>query len=123
MDPALANARYIALTTFRRDGRAVLTPVWCVVVDGKLCFYSNGQSGKVKRIRATRRVRVAPSNGRGKPLGPWSEGTGRVLNDPAAAERVYAAIARKYTWAYALIDLLARLAGRRNQRVAVALDL
>jgi hypothetical protein len=121
MDPALTKARYINLVTFRRDGRAVATPVWCVMVNGKLCFYSNGNSGKIKRIRATRRVKVAPSNGLGKPIGPWSEGTGRLLDDPAA-ERVYAAIAAKYSWSYALIDLLARLAGRRGQRVAVELD-
>ena len=123
MDPALQTARYINLTTFRKDGREVATPVWCAVVNGKLCFYTVGNSGKVKRIRATRRVKVAPSDGRGKPLGAWSEGIGRILSDPAEAARVYQAISAKYGWQYALINFFAWITRRVDRRITLELTL
>jgi len=121
MTPELERARYINLVTFRKDGREVATPVWCVAMDGKLYIYTNGNMGKVKRIRATKRVRVAPSDGRGKPLGSWSEGSGRVITEPALAERVYAALANKYGWQYRLLDFVAWLGRRRSQRVTAEL--
>jgi hypothetical protein len=121
MTPELEHARYIALVTFRRDGREVTTPVWCVALDGKVYAYSNGNAGKIKRIRATKRVRVAPSDGRGKPLGKWSEGTGRLVAEPDLAKRVYAGLTRKYGWQYRLIDFFAKLFGKARERIAFEL--
>ena len=62
---AMANAtrddsRYIALTTYRRDGRPVTTPVWAVSLDGKIYVFTARSTGKAKRVRATGRVRFAP---------------------------------------------------------------
>jgi len=73
------DSRYIALTTYRRDGRAVTTPVWAVSLDGKIYVFTASSTGKTKRVRATGRVRFAPCsmNGRGI-LGAWREGTGRT---------------------------------------------
>jgi PPOX class probable F420-dependent enzyme len=60
---AMANAtpddsRYIALTTYRRDGGAVTTPVWAVSLDGKIYVFTASSTGKAKRVRATGRVRL-----------------------------------------------------------------
>ncbi|MEU6182867.1 PPOX class F420-dependent oxidoreductase [Streptomyces coeruleorubidus] len=61
----LAACRYVLLTTFRRDGRAVPTPVW-VMRDGDcLAVWSVADAGKVKRIRNSGRVTVAPCDWRG----------------------------------------------------------
>jgi PPOX class probable F420-dependent enzyme len=55
------DSRYIALTTYRRDGRAVTTPVWAVSLDEKIYLRVTASStGKAKRVRATGRVRLAP---------------------------------------------------------------
>ncbi|MFP6629399.1 MAG: pyridoxamine 5'-phosphate oxidase family protein, partial [Myxococcota bacterium] len=52
----LGDAPYVSLATFRRDGREVRTPVW-VARDGEhLYIFSEAKAGKVKRIRATKRV-------------------------------------------------------------------
>jgi PPOX class probable F420-dependent enzyme len=121
MSPELERAKYINLVTFRKDGREVSTPVWCVAVDGKLYFYTNGNMGKIKRIRATKRVRVAPSDGRGTPLGPWSEGTGRIVTDPAEAARIYRALGTKYWLLYPVLNFVAWVARRQKDRIAVEL--
>ncbi|MFI5400367.1 MAG: PPOX class F420-dependent oxidoreductase [SAR324 cluster bacterium] len=121
MTPELERARYISLVTFRKDGRAVATPVWCVAFGGKLYCYTHRDMGKAKRIRATGRVEAAPSDSRGRPLGAYSAGTGRVVSDPELEKRVYAELAAKYGWQYRLLDFAAWLGRRRKRRVAVEL--
>jgi len=72
---ALEHEAYINLATFRRNGNAVETPVWFVVFAGKLYVFTDGTSAKVKRLRATPRVRIAPCSARGAVTAPWREGT------------------------------------------------
>jgi PPOX class probable F420-dependent enzyme len=82
---ARGDPRYIALTTHRRDGRPVTTPVWLAALDGKLYVFTANITGKAKRVRATGRVRFAPSNMNGRRiLGVWQEGTARVVEDAAS---------------------------------------
>lgn len=63
----LGDEKYVLLTTFRRDGTPVATPVWSVPLAGdKLGFYTSSTSGKAKRLAHTARVTVQPSDARGK---------------------------------------------------------
>jgi hypothetical protein len=65
----VSGATYVQLTTFRRDGRAVATPVH-LVVDGDVAFFRTWDvAGKAKRLRHTPAVRIAPATFRGRPLG------------------------------------------------------
>lgn len=91
----LAQAQFVLLTTFRRDGRAVPTPVWAVPLDGGLGVWTPGASGKVKRIRRDGAVTLAPCDRRGTPSGEAVPGTARVL-DAAGTRRVRDAVRRKY---------------------------
>jgi PPOX class probable F420-dependent enzyme len=70
----VATATYIRLTTFRRDGRSVATPVHVVVTaDGTKAYFRTWDvTGKAKRIRHTAAVEIAPATFRGRPLGPAS---------------------------------------------------
>ncbi|MGK5676415.1 PPOX class F420-dependent oxidoreductase, partial [Micromonospora sp. URMC 106] len=65
----LASEKYVLLTTFRKDGRAVPTPVWAVRDGDALAVWSAADSGKVKRIRRSGDVTVAPCDVRGRPHG------------------------------------------------------
>jgi PPOX class probable F420-dependent enzyme len=116
------DSRCIALTTYRRDGRAVTTPVWAVSLDGKIYVFTARSTGKAKRVRATGRVRFAPSsmNGRGI-LGAWREGTGRVVHDKARQDRALAALQRKYGWQLSVAMLVYRLRGLYRDRVGLEL--
>ncbi len=89
---SLSGRKYCLLTTFRRSGDAVPTPVWFGLAAGKLYFHSESSVGKMKRIRNEPRVLVAPCTLRGKPLGPPAEGRARVLGEEEAdsAERAIA---------------------------------
>jgi uncharacterized protein len=75
----LAGAKYILLTTFRRDGTPVPTPVWHVVVDG-VSYASTGENvGKVKRIRRNPDVTISACTLRGHPTGPTFAARARIL--------------------------------------------
>jgi len=115
----LGDETYANLATFRRDGREVRTPVWLARDGEDLVVYTNGESGKVKRIRNGRRVRLAACDVRGKVRGEWIEATARVRTDPAAIERGVDAVRRKYGWQAALVMLGARLSGRWPQRAVI----
>jgi len=64
---ALSDERYMLLTTFRRDGTPVATPVWVTPFgDGSVAFWTSSGSGKAKRLVHTQRVTVQPSDARGR---------------------------------------------------------
>jgi PPOX class probable F420-dependent enzyme len=90
------TADYVMLTTFRKDGTPVGTPVWAAADQGKLYVWTVTDSWKVKRLRRNPAVRVQACDARGKKLsGPVIEGTGRVL-DAAGTEEVRILLKRKY---------------------------
>jgi PPOX class probable F420-dependent enzyme len=91
----LANSSYALVTTFRKDGRAVGTPVWIVPYQHGLGVWTVATFGKVKRIRRNPRVTVATCDVRGNDVGPAMEGRASILDD-AGTEGVRAAIRRKY---------------------------
>jgi hypothetical protein len=91
----LGAEKYVLLTTFRRDGRAVPTPLWVVPDDGGLGFWTTAGTGKLKRIRNDGRVTVQPCDIRGNPSGEPIEAQARI-GDGADMARVKDGIKRKY---------------------------
>ncbi|WP_182349130.1 PPOX class F420-dependent oxidoreductase [Tomitella gaofuii] len=91
----IGSAKYALLTTFRKDGSAVPTPLWAAMDDGELLMWTVTDSWKVRRIRHTPRVTVAACDVRGNARGPQVEAVAEVL-DGAGTERARAVIARKY---------------------------
>ena len=113
---ALESAKFISLTTFRRDGREVRTPVWFVILGEKLYVMSERDAGKMKRVRATGRVRFAACDIRGKVRGDWLEGEGRLVEGPEVGRQVYGALAVKYGWTYRIstfLSFISRNIGKR----------
>ena len=119
----LASESYINLATFRRNGKAVNTPVWFAIVAGKLYVVTDGTSAKVKRIRATKKIRVAPCNAWGGVTGAWIEGSGSILTDKAAITRAHQALHEKYGWQMWLLDTTSSLFGRIGRRAYLELSL
>lgn len=118
----ITRAKYALLTTYRRDGRAVDTPVWVVGLGPDLAVWTTQDSGKVKRIRRSRRVMVARCDLRGNNVGHGYTGRATLL-DPAGTESVRAEIRRKYGLAGRITLALSRLrrglAGTVGVRIAI----
>lgn len=92
----LRNRKCINLTTFRRTGAAVATPLWFAVYQGVLYTQTFPAAGKLKRIKHTPRVTVAPSTINGKALGAEIEGEARIITNEQEILLAEAALARKY---------------------------
>ncbi|QRP44166.1 PPOX class F420-dependent oxidoreductase [Amycolatopsis sp. FDAARGOS 1241] len=118
----LAAEKYVVLTTFRRDGRAVPTPVWFARDGEELVVSSERKAGKVKRIRNSARVQLQPSNFRGRTHGPTATGTARLLDD-AASERIRTAIARQYGLVGRVTMFFSRLRGGPQRTIGIAIRL
>ena len=77
----------VSLTTFRRSGEGVATPLWFVRDGDVLYMRTIARSGKVKRLARDERVTLAPCTWEGEVTGPSVDGVGRVMaaDEPAVA--------------------------------------
>ena len=93
------DQKTILLTTYRRDGTPVPTPVH-IAVDGEVAYIRTfDPSGKLKRMRRNAEVEIAPSTMRGRVTGDAVHATARILNGAEAA-RAARAMAAKYPFTH-----------------------
>lgn len=86
----------ISVETYRKNGTPVRTPVWFIKEQDRLVVHTGGNSGKVKRIKRNRKVRVAPSKFRGEPKADYVDAQAEIVADPEAVKRYYSLIYKKY---------------------------
>ncbi|MBM7804881.1 PPOX class probable F420-dependent enzyme [Geodermatophilus bullaregiensis] len=106
--PELPHSTYVSLTTFRRTGEPVPTPVWAAPDGDDLVVWTRADSGKVRRLRHTARVTVAPCDIRGRVHGPAVEATAGLV-DRAEWPRALAALRRAYGLRFRLGYVTSRL--------------
>lgn len=129
--PALSQldrAQYLSLTTVKRDGTEVATPVWFGVDGKQILVFTSASSGKVKRIRNESAVSVAVCDARGSVKSPPFTGTA-VLLPAADLGRVEQVLGRKYGLqkrAFSLVQTAVRLVRRQPEQpsigIAITLD-
>jgi len=91
----LLRGKYLSLTTYRRDGTPVATPVWFVEDRGVLYVVTGADSYKARRIRRNRTVAVAACNARGTLRGEAVPARAELLPD-VGREHVDRLMSRKY---------------------------
>lgn len=91
----IGAAKYVLLTTFKKDGSGVPTPLWAAMDGDRMLMWTVTDSWKVKRIRNKSRVTVGACDVRGNPKGPQIDATAVVLDD-AGTDHARDVIARKY---------------------------
>ena len=115
---ALADEAFVSLTTFRRSGDPVATPVWVARDDDALVVTTGADSGKVKRLRRDGRVELRPCTRSGAVADDASTATGTAVVVETGQEGPMAAIRAKYGLQFRLIMLIERVARRgRTNRV------
>ncbi|UUU26757.1 PPOX class F420-dependent oxidoreductase [Streptomyces sp. DSM 40750] len=92
---ALGAGKYLLITTYRKNGTAVPTPVWVVRDGDALGIWTVSDSWKVKRIRNRADVLVGPCDLRGNPTGDSVPARAEIL-DAAGSAAYRRLIARKY---------------------------
>ncbi|MEU9131388.1 PPOX class F420-dependent oxidoreductase [Kitasatospora sp. NPDC048540] len=81
----LATGSYLLVTTFRKDGTPVPTPVWVVRDGDALGIWTVTGSWKVKRIRNRADVLVGPCDARGNPTGEQYPATAEICTPQRTA--------------------------------------
>ncbi|MEV8068646.1 PPOX class F420-dependent oxidoreductase [Streptomyces sp. NPDC085995] len=114
----LGAGKYLLLTSYRKNGTPVSTPVWVVRDGAALGVWTVADSYKVRRIRDRADVLVGPCDVRGNPTGDQIPATAEIT-DPATTARYRGLIARKYGIVGRLTLLGSRL--RRGERGTVGI--
>ena len=117
---ALFPGRYLSITSFKRDGTGVATPVW-FVSDGKRLFaFTDLHSAKIWRIRRNPRVLVASCWPGGKLRREPVAARAEVLTATADLERVRALLVARYKISYRVVMFFYRLGRRLRGKQSVA---
>jgi PPOX class probable F420-dependent enzyme len=116
---ALSEERYMLLTTFRRDGTPVATPVWVTPFgESSVSFWTSSGSGKAKRLAHTQRVTVQPCDVRGrvKPDTEPIDATAQLVQGDQL-EQIRRGVKAKYGVQTKITKLLGQLGGivKRNR--------
>lgn len=116
----VAKAKYILLTTFTKDGRPKPTPIWAAPDGDRLLVITEADSWKVKRIRNTPRVTLAPCDVRGNPKGDAVAAQAAILA-PTHNAAVYDAIGKRYGLIGKVFNLFSKLRGGMKNNVGLEL--
>ena len=109
---------FLSLTTFRKNGAPVATPVWFAQEGDKLYVMTGTNTGKVRRIHHNAQVEVAPCTLNGELLGASLEAMAVILPDDQTA-RANRALLRKYGWQKCFYDLSYILRARKRAWIEI----
>jgi PPOX class probable F420-dependent enzyme len=118
----LGGSSYVLVTTYRKDGRAVATPVWVVRDGDGLGVWTVADSGKVKRIRRDGTVLVGPCDMRGRPTGDQVPARAALLDRDGTA-RVRGLLVKKYGLSARIGLIGSRLRRGRDGTVGIRITL
>lgn len=117
---ALFPGRYLSITSFKRDGTAVATPVWFVSDGARLFAFTDLHSAKIRRIHHNPRVLVASCWANGKLRREAVEARAEVLTDTRDLERIQTLLLERYKISYRVVMLFYRLGRRLRGKESVA---
>jgi PPOX class probable F420-dependent enzyme len=112
----LAGEKYINLETYRKNGRAVRTPVWFVEGDGIIYIRTSDDTGKYKRIRNNPSVQIAPCDMRGSVKGQWVKGEAKMVSEEEKL-KVFKMLEKKYGMMYKMTRMF--LSGKNYVVIAI----
>ena len=117
----VAKSEYILLTTFTKDGRPKPTAIWAAPAGDRLVVITQEKSWKVKRIRNTPRVTIAPCDRSGNPKGEAGDTWYWVGEDKSANGATYDAIGNRYGLLGKTFNVFSKLRGGMKNNVTIEL--
>jgi PPOX class probable F420-dependent enzyme len=119
---SIADERFVSLTTFRKSGEAVSTPVWIARDGDALIVTTPDGTGKVKRLRNNSQVELRPCDRMGKVAdgAPVASGTAEIVDTDEARDEQARIFLAKYRLEYRVFIFIERL-GKKGQKKRVCL--
>ena len=123
---ALGESAFVQLTTFRRNGEPVPTPVWVVRDGDAISAFTPTSAGKLTRLAHTNRVTVIACN-RGGAVEQGAEpieAEAVVSTEPQDVDRVTKRLAEKYGFQFTVAMLIEKVAtrGKGRDRAAITIS-
>lgn len=107
----LSNKKYINLQTFKKNGSPVNTPVWFVVFDNLIYVITREHTGKVKRLRNNKNIKIAICSFSGKLKGEWISGNAQFTSENETA-RALTLRNQKYGFLAKLVGIFTKSKGK-----------
>ena len=111
---SLYDKKYILLETYRKSSAPVKTPVWFVILDGTIHVVTREDTGKIKRLRNNKSVKIAPCTFNGKSAREWVSGIARFVTDEESKRAIEL---RKQK--YGFMETIARFVSRKKGKLIV----
>ena len=116
-----SKKKYLNLVTFRKSGQGMRTPVW-FVQDGEIIYVQTmANSGKVKRIRNSGRVNIAPCKMDGTTCGTWVPANAREISEAEVSKKANRFLDRKYGLMRKMFSLGSAMQGRQDTVLEIKL--
>lgn len=116
----LFPGRYLSVTSFKRDGTGVATPVWFVSDGRQLFAFTDLHSAKIRRIRHNPHVLVASCRASGRLRREPVSAHAEVLTSVTDLERVQRLLLARYRLSYRVVMFFYRLGRRLRRKQSVA---
>lgn len=113
----LADQKFCYLTTFKKSGEEVSSPMWFVLKDETVYMTTRGQSWKVKRIKRDPRVKIAWSNGAGTRHGRRVDAVAEIITDGEEFDRAVSLLDKRYGMQKKLVDFGLRFARDKTEAI------
>ena len=105
------DQKYISLETYKKDGTAVRTPVWFVIDSDLIYIITRENTGKVKRLKINKDIRIVSCSFKGEPKNEWVKGiTEKITGEKA--EKIIKLRKKKYGFSARLIGLFSSQKGK-----------
>ena len=116
---------YINLSTRKRDGNFVNTPVWFAQKGETNNYYvfSLKNVGKVKRIRNFPDVKVATCKFNGKLKSDWIDAKADLVDESENINTAYECLRKKYGISFRVGDFFSRIKGTYHRRQIIAFSI
>lgn len=121
----LADEKFVSLTTYKKNGDAVASPMWIGRDGDTLVVWTPAETWKVRRVRRDPRVRLIPCGRTGKvdTTQPALTGQAEVIDDHREVSRIESIIRRKYGLVYRVMTVVETIAARgRKPRVGLRIS-
>jgi len=109
---AIHDEKYVAFTTYRKNGEAKSLPVWIVDAgNGKVGFTTASSSWKVKRLRNNSHVMLQPSDSKGNVKAGTQAVSGTAETSQGSEfDRISALVKKKYGVQFTMITMMGKAA-------------
>lgn len=114
--------QYLKLETYRKTGAGVRTPVWFVNEENHFYVVTVADTGKVKRIRNRKQVRIVPCEYNGTSTGTWVDARAQILDDEQDENRINDLFNRKYGIQKALYALFNQITGKKRTFIRITVE-